>query len=217
MQVSLPFLISNNLKRIKMKIFRKTYGVRNLVEWQAIIPAGRGKLIVHFTGGSITAYGVTPATYKTENPAQQAIIETSKHFRSGRIFLVKSELVKEIPDKTKPAAAPAASAAPVTPAAPAVTPVAEEPVVTEQVADTEPVEGAVQDNAPAAEETPSTEEGDGAKVNDDKRKEFACLEDAKQFLINTYGYTASAVRYKKNVKQMAEANGLTIVIEGVEL
>lgn len=182
-----------------MKIFRKTYGVRNLVEWQAVIPAGRGKLIVHFTGGSITAYGVTPATYRTDNPAQQAIIEASKHFRSGRIFVVKSELIREVADAPKaaaPATAPAAAA-----------PVTEEPIA--------PI-------APAAPEAetegePATEEPAGEGTEDGNRKEFACLEDAKQFLMNTYGYTAGAVRYKKDVKQKAEANGLVFVVEGKEL
>lgn len=203
-----------------MKIFRKTYGVRNLVEWQAIIPAGRGKLIVHFDGGSITAYGVTPATYKTDNPAHQAIIETSKHFRTGRIFLVKCELIKEVPDPVKPAAAPAAKpAVPVASPAPSPAPVVEEPKASEPEPAPETPEVPEAAEAPAAVaegEAPGSGEEATAAENGN-RKEFACLDDAKHFLMETYGYTASAVRYKKDVKQKAEANGLIFVIEGKEL
>ena len=189
--------------RSKMKIFRKTYGVRNLVEWQAIIPAGKGKLVVHFSGGSITAYGVTPATYKTDNPAHQAIIETSKHFRSGRIFLVKSELIKETPDIARAVATAASPAAP----AQAPAPVVEEPATPAEPAPAVDEVGEGVATEPAVE----TPEAEG------NRMEFACLEDAKQYLMSTYGYTAGAVRYKKDVKQKAEANGLIFVIEGKEL
>ena len=68
------------------------------MEWQATIPVGKGRLIIHFAGGTRTAYGVTPATYKTEDPIRQAIIEKSDYFHSGRIFLVKSDFLKEAPD-----------------------------------------------------------------------------------------------------------------------
>mgnify|MGYP006988886771 CR=1 FL=1 len=183
-----------------MKIFRKTYGVRNLVEWQAVIPAGRGKLIVHFTGGSITAYGVTPATYRTDNPAQQAIIETSNHFRTGRIFLVKAELLKEV---NTPAAAPAAAPAPV------VEPATVEPVAAAAPEETGQTAAPEEESAGTADEDETTESGN--------RMEFACLEDAKQYLMDKYGYTPGAVRYKGNVKQKAAANGLVFVIAGVEL
>lgn len=101
-----------------MKIYRKTYGVRNLVEWQANIPVGKGRLIVHFTGGSITAYGVTPAVFKTEDPIHQAIIENSGYFKSGRIFLMKSDFIKEVADPVP--AAPAAAPAPAASHAPVV-------------------------------------------------------------------------------------------------
>ena len=124
-----------------MKIYRKTYGVRNLVEWQANIPVGKGRLIVHFTGGSITAYGVTPAVFKTEDPIHQAIIENSGYFKSGRIFLMKSDFIKEVADPV-PAVAPAPAASP----APAAAPVVSAPAPT------------VQAPAPAAAPAPTVEE-----------------------------------------------------------
>lgn len=127
-----------------MKIYRKTYGVRNLVEWQANIPVGKGRLIVHFTGGSITAYGVTPAVFKTEDPIHQAIIENSGYFKSGRIFLMKSDFIKEVADPVP--AAPAAAPAPAASPAPAAATVVSAPAP------------AVQAPAPAAAPAPTVEE-----------------------------------------------------------
>jgi len=122
-----------------MKIYRKTYGVRNLVEWQANIPVGKGRLIVHFTGGSITAYGVTPAVFKTEDPIHQAIIENSGYFKSGRIFLMKSDFIKDVADPVPassaspaPAAAPIVSAPAPTVQTPAPAPAEEEKTETKQ-------------------------------------------------------------------------------------
>lgn len=42
---------------------KKTYGVNGMMEWNAIIPVGRTSVRVHFTGGTVTGYGVSPATF----------------------------------------------------------------------------------------------------------------------------------------------------------
>ncbi len=47
---------------------KKTYGVNGMMEWNAIIPVGRTSVRVHFTGGTVTGYGVSPATFTTDNP-----------------------------------------------------------------------------------------------------------------------------------------------------
>ena len=193
------------------------------MEWQAILPAGKGRLIVHFTGGSITAYGVTPATYKTDNPAQQAIIETSNHFRTGRIFLVKAELLKEV---NTPAAAPAAAPAPVVETA-----TVEAPSAAAAIEETQPVPGTVPAAAPAAspatvvenetdgDETPET--GGAEEVGTDesgfKIVKASCFEDVRQYLIKNYGFTPSAVRTKALAKAKATANKVKFLIDGKEL
>lgn len=68
----------------------KTYGVSGMMEWNALIPAGRCTVRVHFTGGTVTGYGVTPATFTTDNPAVIHLIEHSHWFRKGKIKLISS-------------------------------------------------------------------------------------------------------------------------------
>ena len=171
-----------------MKIYRKTYGVRNLVEWQANIPVGKGRLIVHFTGGSITAYGVTPAVFKTEDPIHQAIIENSGYFKSGRIFLMKSDFIKEVADPVPAAPAPAASPAPA---------------------------GDKSEDDEDAEKGGAVEAGtdeEGFKI-----VKASCFEDVRQYLIKNYGFTPSAVRTKALAKAKATANKVKFLIDGKEL
>lgn len=74
---------------------RKTYGVSGLMDWTTQIKAGKGSVSVHFTGGALTAYGVTPAKFSTSNPFFQNVIENSEHFKSGRIELLGE---MEVPD-----------------------------------------------------------------------------------------------------------------------
>lgn len=69
----------------------KTYGVNGMIEWNALIPAGRTTLRVHFKGGSVTGYGVSPAIFTTDNPAVIHIIEHSHWFRDRKILLLKTE------------------------------------------------------------------------------------------------------------------------------
>lgn len=81
---------------------RKTYGVSGLMDWAANIKAGKATVNVHFTGGALTAYGVTPATYSTTNPLFQAVIENSDYFKNGRITLLsKMEVAGSAPKKQK--------------------------------------------------------------------------------------------------------------------
>lgn len=68
----------------------KTYGIEGMIDFVAALPAGRATLNVHFTGGAMTAYGVTPAEFTSSNPAVQSIIEASAYYRSGRIRLQSS-------------------------------------------------------------------------------------------------------------------------------
>lgn len=72
-----------------MNVKRKTYGVSGYMEWVALIECGKATVKVHFSGGSLTGYGVTPAEFTTQNPMTQAIIENSKEFKSGKIFLLR--------------------------------------------------------------------------------------------------------------------------------
>lgn len=68
----------------------KTYGVSGLLEWSAVIKAGKAAINVMFSGGSLNGYGITPATYTTSNAIIQAIIENSAYFQSGKIKLLST-------------------------------------------------------------------------------------------------------------------------------
>lgn len=67
----------------------KTYGVEGLADWQCSIPVGRAKVSIHFAGGAMTRYGVTPAEYTTSDPFTQRVIEGSDYFKQGRIVLLR--------------------------------------------------------------------------------------------------------------------------------
>lgn len=81
-------------------MIRKTYGVSGLMDWTTQIKAGKGSVSVHFTGGALTAYGVTPAKFSTSNPFFQNVIENSEQFQSGRIELIGKI---EVADEDRPA------------------------------------------------------------------------------------------------------------------
>lgn len=67
--------------------FRKTYGVRGLLEWKMAITAGKAAVRINFSGGTMGSNGVRPAKFVTDNPAIQALIESGEHYRSGKVFL----------------------------------------------------------------------------------------------------------------------------------
>lgn len=76
-------------------MIRKVYGVSGLMDWTTNINVGKAAVSVHFTGGALTAYGVTPAKYVTSSPFFQHVIENSDPFKNGRIKLLD---VMEVPD-----------------------------------------------------------------------------------------------------------------------
>lgn len=78
---------------------RKTYGVTGLMEWHAILTAGKAKVHVDFTGGALTGYGVTPAEYSTEDPFIQAVIENSSYYKTGRIATLRTIILE--PEEVK--------------------------------------------------------------------------------------------------------------------
>ena len=73
-----------------MKKKRITYGVSGMMEYQSIIRFGKNTLKVTFTGGSMNAIGVTPATYTTSSFLIQQAIENSNEFKRGRIRIVRT-------------------------------------------------------------------------------------------------------------------------------
>lgn len=67
------------------------YGVRDMVEYNAIIRLGSGTLNVHFRHGSFSGLGSNSAEYRTDDPAIQFAIEQSEYFKSGRITILSDK------------------------------------------------------------------------------------------------------------------------------
>lgn len=75
-------------QKIMKRTESRTYAVYGMMEWHALIPARENVVRVNFTGGSISGYGVRPATFTTSNEVLQHLIENSAHFRNGRIKIL---------------------------------------------------------------------------------------------------------------------------------
>jgi len=62
-----------------------TYAVPGLTECEMLIPAGKARLRIHFSGGSLSALGAVPATFTTRDPVVMKLIENSPQFLTGKI------------------------------------------------------------------------------------------------------------------------------------
>ncbi len=91
---------------------KATYGVMGMMEWIALIPTGHNTIRVRFSGGSLSGYGVTPATFTTGSPVMMDMIERSSFYKNGKIRLINKtdEAEKE---KGSSCETPPASNAPV--------------------------------------------------------------------------------------------------------
>lgn len=201
-------------------MIRKTYGVSGLMDWTTQIKAGKGSVSVHFTGGALTAYGVTPAKYSTSNPFFQSVIENSKQFKSGRIELLGT---MEVPDDaaTKARKARMAAKAAEKPAKDEQSPVTETPVpetpapvVKEPVTPTTPAE-----ETPAEAEQPTGEtqdetlqgdgeDADGGKINVADKNE--AIEYLKEHFAEK-NYTATSLRTKTAFEAACKECGVEFV------
>lgn len=176
---------------------RKRYGVMGMMEWQVVIPAGKAKFAFHFTGGTLTAYGVTPAVYETDNELFQQVIENSGYFKRGKIVaLVNYE------EEAEEAAALLES---LTQARPVFVPTAA-------------AGGSIGSGAEAIAEAAagsqilagSQAKQDGAGLEVVK---MATVKDARQFLIDGYGVEASKLLRKEDVVKSGRTKGVEFVFE----
>lgn len=68
-----------------MKKQKITYGISGMMEYQAVIKLGRNSMRVNFSDGSVSAMGINPAVFTTENFMVQHAIENSADFKRGLI------------------------------------------------------------------------------------------------------------------------------------
>lgn len=178
-----------------------TYGAPRLVDWVAQIKAGAATVRVHFTGGALTSYGVTPAEYTTSNPFIQKVIENSSYFKEGRIILLRRTTVEE---PKKPAPKPKAQPAPQP--APAPQPNVEEPVAETPAPAPVPVEAEVQE---AAEPEPATEtQAEETATAGITKVAVTCLPDAQAYLQENFNISSYKVRSCEIAQKIAAEHGI---------
>ena len=215
-----------------MNAKRKTYGVSGYMEWVALIECGKATVKVHFSGGSLTGYGVTPAEFTTQNPMTQAIIENSKEFKSGKIFLlreiegtgkfkgfVRGQHANEgnhLGGQAATASAIAGTAldADGTSKTPAAASADDEEPMSDPINDeeTEPAddeESTDDTEAETVEDSEATVTADGKAIID-----VTDLDDARDYLCENFGIARSSLRSNVSVPRAAEEHN--IVFRGIE-
>lgn len=202
------------------------------MEWVALIECGKATVKVHFSGGSLTGYGVTPAEFTTQNPMTQAIIENSKDFKSGKIFLLREiegtgkfkEFVRgqhanegnHLGGQAATASAIAGTAldADGTSKTPAAASADDEEPMSDPINDeeTEPAdneESTDDTEAETVEDSEATVTADGKAIID-----VTDLDDARDYLCENFGIARSSLRSNVSVPRAAEEHN--IVFRGIE-
>ena len=215
-----------------MNAKRKTYGVSGYMEWVSLIECGKATVKVHFSGGSLTGYGVTPAEFTTQNPMTQAIIENSKEFKSGKIFLLREiegtgkfkEFVRgQHANEGNHLGGQAATASAIAGTAldadgTSKTPKVEQTNADEPMGDpindeeTEPADDEVSTDdteAETVEDSEATVTADGKAIID-----VTDLDDARDYLCENFGIARSSLRSNVSVYRAAEEHN--IVFRGIE-
>lgn len=204
-----------------------------MMEYQSIIKIGRATLKVLFTDGSITAIGQNPAKYTTSDFLVQHAIENSSEFKRGRITVVDTiELDEEVRIERNPAkpttlhAPSPAEAKPVAATAAKVEEpqgIADEPTEKTDAVDADEVESAMLDTPapevdiePIEDEVPSTEE-DAAELSENDNEEglteveFSTNQEAKDYLMKTFGVKSGTMKNRADIVAIGEANGVKII------
>ena len=196
-----------------MKKRKITYGISGMMECQIVIKIGNtSKMNVLFSDGSITATGITPATFTTDNFMVQHAIERSHDFKNGRIYIVRSiELNEEVKiERNNPTSEKKDSEI--------------KPLKTKtKVVSTEKTE-----ENKGNEEDETADQNTSEENNEDDlgivevteiesatygktKVDIADLESAKQYLSETFGEAKSNFRSKKSVLEFAESKNIEFV------
>ena len=202
------------------------------MEWVALIECGKATVKVHFSGGSLTGYGVTPAEFTTQNPMTQAIIENSKEFKSGKIFLLREiegtgkfkEFVRgQHANEGNHLGGQAATASAIAGTALDADGTSKTPKVEQRDAD-EPMGDAINDEeTEPADDEESTDDTEAETVEDSEATvtadgkaiiDVTDLDDARDYLCENFGIARSSLRSNVSVYRAAEEHN--IVFRGIE-
>lgn len=205
---------------------RVTYAAVGLMEFVANVAIGKAVLRVSFTGGSMTQYGITPATFSTNNPIYQRAIENSAYFKNGRIQKLREvKLEGEPPVKIAHNPEKAVKqeekadekdgkedATDGQDGGNATTTEEAEPQA--QLDDEGAHEDAPADNAGEDDGNPVEAEPDGEGAVEGtgiETVEVAELDDAAEYLKEHFGIAKRNVRSKEAAEKAGEANGVKFV------
>lgn len=188
------------------------------MEWVALIECGKATVKVHFSGGSLTGYGVTPAEFTTQNPMTQAIIENSKEFKSGKIFLLREiegtgkfkEFVRgQHANEGNHLGGQAATASTIAGTALDANEPMGDPINDEETEPADDEESTNDTEAETVEDSEATVTADGKAIID-----VTDLDDARDYLCENFGIARSSLRSNVSVYRAAEEHN--IVFRGIE-
>lgn len=185
-----------------------TYGAPRLVDWVAQIKVGAASVRVHFTGGALTSYGVTPAEFTTSNPFIQKVIENSSYFKEGRIIVQRRANKIEEPQKPAPKAKPKAQPAPQAAPAPAQQPKAKEPVAETPAPTPAPVEAEAEAQETAEPEPAAEAQAGEAEPTGITKIPVTCLPDAQAYLQENFNISSYKVRNCETAQLIAAEHGI---------
>ena len=176
-----------------------TYGVYGKVEFAISIIVGSKSILADFEGGSISARGVHPATYRTNCPVTQRAIESTPEYRVG--------IIKRLDAR----------------------PEAHDMITAQRIKAAQELEAAQEREASenreeeigtdsesltsgSAESPMTVQVLDSADETSKQEVRVTCLEDAVEYLKAHYeGYSSSKLRTKSAVEHAAEEHGIVFV------
>lgn len=195
-----------------------TYGAPRLLDWVAQIEAGAATVRVHFTGGALTAYGITPAEYTTTNPFIQKVIEQSSYFKEGRITRLRRVAIADPVSPQKATKAKQQHQQRYTDeqmCKTAQTPVsAHELPITAQPTEDSARKGIAEPPAAVDESTQHAErqaEAPAGEIGNFTKVEVSCLQDAQAYLQENFKISSYKVRSYEAAQRAATEHGVLFV------
>ena len=184
-----------------MKKKKITYGVWGMMEYIAVVTVGRRSTKIQFSDGSVSAMGVNPAKFTTDNVILQNAIESSDDFRRGLIKVVSvHELEGEVKVlRNKPKCAPELEP----------TKGSDAPTLTKCDLG---VVSTPSDIAPKQEQTPAEEESQPGETEplNHIEVEFANKEEARDYLVDTWGANRAKLRTREDIIAAAITHGVKL-------
>lgn len=177
---------------------KKTYGIKGFMEYQALIKVGKSRMKVTFTGGSMSAKGVIPCTFSTDNYMTQHAIENSKEFKNGFIYIANNipmDGTVEIERANHVDANHANEEQP-----------ANEQGDTGNGTEAKPAEEALPSKSAESAESDTTDEGVTLT-----EVEFASNDEAKDYLEQNFGLARNKLRNREDIYNAGKANGVEII------